>query len=82
MEHNLKTVEDISTKLGTLVKPVSLDVPFAINNTQLKMVFLLSWKQVFRQFLYFPEHNSKSIQDVATKLLTHIKQAALMCFSL
>jgi len=38
-----KTVEGISTKLATIIKHVS----FAINNTQLKMVFLLSWEQIF-----------------------------------
>jgi len=32
--------------------------------------------------LSIPEHNLKSIQDMSTKLPTHIKQVAFMCVSL
>jgi len=59
-------------------------VPFTINDIQLNFIFLLSWKQVFRPYFLFLEHNLKSIQDVSTKLSRHIKQVhtTLMCLSL
>jgi len=52
---------------------------YYINNTKKKTIFLLSWKQIFRPFLTFREHKSKSIQDIPTKVAAHIKQVALMC---
>jgi len=27
----------------------------------------------------FPEHNSKTVEDISTKLATHIKKEAYMC---
>jgi len=80
-EQNSNTVEDISTKLATLIKQETLALPFNIKLIRLSIIVVLRWKQINAHLGHFCQHRFRSITRKrlkgSTNLATLIKQVAI-----